>query len=229
MVQVEWVGQTDYLKALEWQKALVAERTVSPELEDRLLLLEHPPTYTLGKGGDRQNLLLDKTTLAQQKFAFYHVGRGGDITYHGPGQLVGYPIFNLKRLYRTGLDLHAYVRDIESVIIQTLAEFGIEGWRYKGYTGVWVKTESGPCKIAAIGIQVNSKGISSHGFALNVDPDLSHFDHIIPCGITEHGVTSLTKLLKRSYEVTDLVSPIIRAFSRVFEVEISPCFRTVLP
>jgi lipoyl(octanoyl) transferase len=224
VVEVEWVGQVNYMTTLEWQKTLVAERTADPDLDDKLLLLEHPPTYTLGRGGDIQNLLIDEATLAKQGIALYRIGRGGDITYHGPGQLVGYPILNLKRLYTArGFalpDLHVYVREIESVIIRALADFGVTGWRYKGYTGVWVDTDSGPCKIAAIGVRVSSKGISSHGFAFNIDPELSYFDHIIPCGIKEHSVTSLSELLGQPLTVTDVLSPITQAFSRVFEIEV---------
>ena len=224
MVEVEWIGQIDYMTALERQKELVAERASKPELNDKLLLLEHPPTYTLGKGGDIQHLLIQQTVLAQKGFSFYHVDRGGDITYHGPGQLVGYPVLHLKRLYRDrglgDLDLHLYVNEIEEVLIQVLAEFGVTGWRYKGYTGVWVDSDSGPCKIAAIGIRVTSKGISSHGFALNVDPELSHFQNIIPCGIQEHGVASLSRLLNQPVNIQEVLSPVIKAFSRVFNVEV---------
>ena len=168
--------------------------------------------------------MIQQTLLAQKGFSFYHVDRGGDITYHGPGQLVGYPVLQLRRLYRgrglDDLDLHLYVNEIEEVLMQVLAEFGITGWRYKGYTGVWVDTDSGPCKIAAIGIRVTSKGISSHGFALNVDPDLSHFQNIIPCGIQEHGVTGLSKLLNRPIKIQEVLSPIIKAFSQVFKIEV---------
>ena len=226
MVEVEWLGQIDYMTALEQQQTLVEERLNEPNLNDKLLLLEHPPTYTLGKGGDGQHLLIQKTVLAEKGFVFHQVDRGGDITYHGPGQLVGYPILNLRRLYKARgiqeLDLHFYVRDIEEVIIQGLAEFGVSGWRYKGYTGVWVDTDLGPCKVAAIGIRVNSKGISSHGFARNVDPDLTHFENIIPCGIQEHGVVSVSKLLNHPITVQEMLTPVINAFGRVFQVEVSP-------
>ncbi|MBD3326939.1 lipoyl(octanoyl) transferase LipB [candidate division KSB3 bacterium] len=235
MVLVEWLGQVDYLQALDRQRSLVAERTASPDREDRLLLLEHPPTYTLGSSGDMRHLLVDETTLTERGIAVYQgVGRGGDITYHGPGQLVGYPILHLKRLYAgrgfARPDLHLYVREIETVITQVLAQFGVSGWHYDGYPGVWVDTSSGPCKIAAIGVRVSSKGISSHGFALNVNPDMRYFDHIVPCGIHQHGVTSLTQLLGREMTVKDLLSLLVEAFRHVFQVEASPIvFREPTP
>ncbi len=138
-VAVDWLGQIDYQAALTLQESLVQDRATAPELEDRLLLLEHPPTYTLGRGGDMRHLLLDEAQLAERQIAFYRVGRGGDITYHGPGQLVGYPILNLKRLHRLrGLaqpDLHAYVNDVEETLIRTLASFDLRGWRYPGLHG----------------------------------------------------------------------------------------------
>ncbi|GAK57445.1 octanoyltransferase [Candidatus Vecturithrix granuli] len=222
-VAVDWLGRIDYQAALILQETLVQERVAAPELEDRLLLLEHPPTYTLGRGGDMRHLLLNEAQLAERQIAFYRVGRGGDITYHGPGQLVGYPILNLKRLHSLrGLaqpDLHAYVSDIEQVLIHTLAHFGVAGWRYEGYTGVWVDTANGPCKIAAIGVRVSSKGISSHGFALNVATDLSYFTHIIPCGIKEHGVTSLTRMLQRPVAIAEVIAPLVEAFREVFHME----------
>ena len=223
-LQTTWAGIVPYDTAWEWQKELVttlSETAVSPH---QLLLLEHPPTYTLGRRGTLDHLLLDEAQLEADGFTLRWVDRGGDITYHGPGQLVGYPILNLKRLFaQRGYerpDLHLYLRDLEEVIIQTLAEFGITGWRYKGYTGVWVDSPRGPEKIAAIGIRVNTKGISSHGFALNVRPDLSHFENIIPCGIQEHGVTSMSAVLQRPLSTTELIQPILTAFHNIFALEI---------
>lgn len=218
-LEVEWLGQVDYLEAWELQKQLVSERAERPFLPRKLLLLEHPHTYTLGSSGKLANLLVDEATLKTQGVAFYHVNRGGDITYHGPGQLVGYPILNLKQLQGTERpDLHVYVRAVEEVIIQTIGRFGIEGWRYPGYTGVWVETAVGPQKIAAIGIRVSSKGITSHGFALNVNTDLSYFEQIIPCGIKEHGVTSMEVIGKRPFAITNLLEPVIESFHEVFHI-----------
>jgi lipoate-protein ligase B len=219
-ISVEWLGRVEYDAAWELQKELVAERQ-RQQVEDRLLLLEHPAVYTLGRSGHEENLLLDEAQREQEGIALYYVDRGGDITYHGPGQLVGYPILDLKRLFaRRGYerpDLHQYLRDVEEVIIQALASFDVHAWRYDGYTGVWVDGDEGPEKIAAIGVKVSSKGISSHGFALNVDPNLAHFEGIVPCGIREHGVTSLARLLGRRLAVTDVVPAVIEAFSTVFE------------
>ncbi len=224
-LQVTWAGTVPYDAAWDWQKELVAALSdTAVSIPHQLLLLEHPPTYTLGRRGSLDHLLLNETQLKEGGFTLRWVDRGGDITYHGPGQLVGYPIFNLKQLFaRRGYerpDLHAYLRDLEEVIIQTLAQFGVNGWRYKGYTGVWVDSPRGPEKIAAIGIRVNTKGISSHGFALNVQPDLSHFSHIIPCGIRDHGVTSMSEVLQRPFSTTDLIQPVLAAFQEIFNLQI---------
>ncbi|MFQ5399565.1 MAG: lipoyl(octanoyl) transferase LipB [Anaerolineae bacterium] len=232
MIEIEWVGQVEYGVAWEWQKALVAERAASPETAGKLLLLEHPPTYTLGRRGRLEHLLLDEAGLAERGIAVYMVDRGGDITYHGPGQLVAYPILNLKHFpNRYGLSrVTAYVRDIEEVIIQVLAEYHITGYRIRKYTGVWVDTGSGPAKIAAIGIRVSGRGITSHGFALNVTTDLSYFDGIIPCGIQDHGVTSMAVVLGRPLSITELLPHVAAAFGRVFQVETSEIItRTLHP
>lgn len=222
MLEVEWLGRIAYDEAWELQKDLVAERAEEPR-PDRLLLLEHLPVYTLGRSGRLENLLLDEAEREGEGITVRWVDRGGDITYHGPGQLVGYPILNLKRLFRARgyerPDLHQYLRDVEEVIIRALDAFDIAGWRYEGYTGVWVDGPNGPLKIAAIGVKVSSKGISSHGFALNVDPDLEHFAGIIPCGIQEHGVTSLAQLLGRPVDVGNVIPPIVAAVARVFQVQ----------
>ncbi|MAT96535.1 MAG: lipoyl(octanoyl) transferase [Anaerolineaceae bacterium] len=220
-----WAGTVPYDAAWDWQKELVADLSeTAVSTSHHLLLLEHPPTYTLGRRGTLDHLLLDEAQLVEGGFTLRWVDRGGDITYHGPGQLVGYPILNLKQIFaRRGCnrpDLHLYLRDLEEGIIQTLAGFDIKGWRYKGYTGVWVDSPRGPEKIAAIGIRVNTKGISSHGFALNVQPDLNHFSHIIPCGIQEHGVTSMSAVLGRPFTTTELVQPILTAFQDIFDLKI---------
>lgn len=222
MVEISWLGRVSYEAAWNMQKALVAERTAAA-LPDRLLLLEHEPVYTLGRSGKEAHLLLDEAQRAAAGIGLHWVDRGGDITYHGPGQLVGYPILDLKRLYgNRGLarpDLHLYLREIEGVLMATLAVFGVRGWRYPGYTGVWVDTPAGPRKIAAIGVKVNSLGISSHGFALNVDPNLDHFAGIVPCGIEEHGVTSLAECLSRPVAIQEVISPLVAAFASLFQVE----------
>lgn len=222
MVEIEWLGRISYADAWALQRKVVAERT-DRELPDRLLLLEHDPVYTLGRSAKQEHLLLDEPARRAAGIALHWVDRGGDITYHGPGQLVGYPILNLKRHYRArGLDrpdLHRYLREIEEVLIQTVAAFSVTGRRYPGHTGVWVEMPAGPGKIAAIGIRVSARGISSHGFALNVDPNLEHFAGIIPCGIREHGVTALAGVLKRPVDVTEAVAPLVAAFEQVFHVQ----------
>lgn len=223
-LELRCVEQVAYDVAWQWQKERVALCSRQPHLPDQLFLLEHPPTYTLGRRGALEHLLLSQAELDAAGFTLRWVDRGGDITYHGPGQLVGYPILNLKRLFaRRGAgrpDLHQYLRDVEEVLIRALAVFGIQGWRYEGYTGVWVNGASGPEKIAAIGIKVSGSGISSHGFALNVNPDLGHFSHIIPCGIREYGVTSMSQLLARPLTTTELLPAVIDAFCHVFDMEL---------
>lgn len=217
-VEVTWAGCLDYVFAWEKQKALVAELSHCPERDGDLLLLEHPPTYTLGRNGHRENLLLDETALKEQGIAFYHVDRGGDITYHGPGQLVGYPILNLKQLYSAyslGL-VRRYVVDLEETLIQAIAPFGLVGQRYENHRGVWIETEAGFAKIAAIGIRISSGGITSHGFALNVAPNMGHFAGIIPCGLEGYAVTSMADLLKRPITVAEVLPHVITAFGRVF-------------
>ncbi len=221
MVEVEWAGQVAYAEAWQWQKTLVAVRSEAADLAHKLLLLEHPHTYTLGRRGKIENLLLSPAELDARGITVHRVDRGGDITYHGPGQLVGYPILNMRQLGRQGLGcMRAYVEDIEEMLIQTLAAFDLEACRYPGFTGVWVDTAQGLEKIAAIGIRINNAGVSSHGFALNVNTDLSYFSGIIPCGIDDHGVTSMEKVLQRPLHTTDIIPHLIDAFSRVFQVEL---------
>jgi len=229
-IQVTWLGQIEYDSAWELQKQSISRHQQDATLPDELYLLEHPPTYTLGRSGRLENLLISNEEITENAFTLRWVDRGGDITYHGPGQLVGYPILNLKRLFsqrgKDRPDLHQYLRDLEEVIIQALAEFGLRSWRYEGYTGVWINTQNGPEKIAAIGIKVSHGGFSSHGFALNVCPNLKHFDNIIPCGIKEHGVTSMAEVLKRPFTLLDLQHPITKSFCTVFEYQ--PFYSTAI-
>ena len=220
-IDVEWRGQIDYLRAWEQQKALAAERIADPTLTGKLLLLEHPPTYTLGRNGRLENLLLSEDELNERNIAFYQVDRGGDITYHGPGQLVGYPILSLKHVYdQPGLGMvQRYVSDLEEVLIQSLEQFGIEAQRFAGHRGVWVETAVGLNKIAAIGVRIQRGGITSHGFALNVNPDLAYFDNIIPCGIQDHGVVSMAQISGRPFTIAEVLPHIVAAFSAVFQVQ----------
>lgn len=219
------LGLVDYAEAWALQKRLVAERAEG-RIGDTLLLLEHPHTYTLGRSGKLEHLLMSQAERQARGVSVHWVDRGGDITYHGPGQLVGYPIilvpYALAALSPQDgrdripqADYVRYLRDIEEVIIRTLATFGVRGARVAGYTGVWVGGE----KIAAIGVKVNARGISSHGFALNVCPDLSYFAGIIPCGIADRGVTSLERVLGRPVTVDEVIPAVIAAFGEVFGCE----------
>jgi lipoyl(octanoyl) transferase len=177
-------GAVPYLEAWGWQRELV-ERRQRREGRDTLLLLEHPRVYTLGKRADRTNVLFDDATLAERGIEVVEVDRGGDVTYHGPGQLVGYPILRLH-----GTPVVDYVRALEELLIRAIATFGITAGRSPGYTGVWVGDE----KVAAIGVRVAAGGVTSHGFALNVTSDLADFGGIVPCGIADRGVCTLASL-----------------------------------
>ena len=218
-IEIEWHGRIDYQTAWDCQKRLAAERKADPTLPGKLLLLEHPPTYTLGRNGRLDNLLLTEQELAQRGIGLFRVERGGDITYHGPGQLVGYPILNLRQVYPAfGLGrIREYVTDLEAVLIQTLDDFGISGRRHDQHRGVWVETAAGLAKIAAIGVRI-SGGISSHGFALNIAPDLDYFSGIVPCGIQEHGVTSMAVELEYPVTIQDVLPHLTAAFQNVFPI-----------
>lgn len=205
--QAKWLGTIDYLRAWELQAATVAERRAGRGV-DTLYLLEHPPTYTVGRRGGREHLLVDDETLARLEAVVYEVDRGGDITYHGPGQLVGYPIVDLRR---RGLDAHAYVRALEETLIRALAAYGLAGERSPGYPGVWLGDE----KVAAIGVRIGG-GVSSHGFALNVNTDLKYFRHIVPCGIHDRGVTSMARALGRTVPMAEVREVAARCFADLF-------------
>ena len=188
-LRIRWLGRLDYGEAWDLQKAFWEGRVGGRSGDDRLLLLEHPHVYTVGRNGDGSNLLAGPDRLVELGATVEFVDRGGDITYHGPGQLVGYPIFAVPRL-GDGFDMVGHVRRLEQVLLATLRRFGIEAWIEDGFTGVW--TDRG--KLAAIGVRV-ARGVSMHGFALNVDPDLAYFGHIVPCGIVDRPVTSMAALL----------------------------------
>lgn len=177
---------------------------------DILFFVEHPHVYTLGKSGDKANLLKGLAELKEIKAEFIEIDRGGDITYHGPGQIVGYPIIDLDRHFT---DIHKYLRVLEEVIIRTCADFGIEAGRIEGLTGVWTGNE----KICAMGIRC-SRWVTMHGFALNVNTDLSYFNHIVPCGITGRSVTSFQAKLGKKIDEADVKERIIVHFSELFEV-----------
>ncbi|MCP3996419.1 MAG: lipoyl synthase [bacterium] len=202
-VRVRWLGRLPYAEAWDLQKAFWEGRVEGRAQDDCLLLLEHPHTYTVGRNGDGSNLLIPEAELGGIGAEIHNVDRGGDITYHGPGQLVGYPIFGVPKL-PNGFDMVGHVRRIESTIIGALRDLGIEAWAEEGLTGVW--TPHG--KIAAIGVRV-ARGVSMHGFAINADPDLGYFENIVPCGISDRSVTSVSKVLGRSVSLEEVVEALL--------------------
>jgi lipoyl(octanoyl) transferase len=216
-LEIRRLGTVPYGDALDIQAELVRERRAG-EIPDTLLLLEHPHVITLGSGWHPENVVADEAERARLGIEMYRTGRGGDVTYHGPGQLVGYPILDLKP---DRCDLHAYLRDLEEVLIRALGDFGIDAGRADGLTGAW----AGDAKLAAIGVRVSSGWITSHGFALNVDPDLTYFGTIVPCGIRDHGVSSMTSALGHPLEISEVEGPVIRRFCEVFGREVLPVTR----
>lgn len=200
-----------YAAALELQAALVAERQAG-RVPDMLLLLEHDPVLTLGRNARRENVLIPEEALRARGIALFETGRGGDVTYHGPGQIVGYPIVELPPGRR---DVHRYVRDLEEVMIRTCADQGVGAGRIQGLTGAWVGQE----KIGAIGVRI-ARWVTSHGFALNVSLDLAPFDMIVPCGIRGRGVTSLERLLGGPVGAEQVLVGLAAHFAAVFESEI---------
>jgi len=206
--EVRELGRVEYGAVLDWQRTLVAARKAGT-VPDQLLLVEHPHVITLGRNGRLENLLASEEVLARAGIAFYPSDRGGDITYHGPGQLVGYPILDLREWRR---DVGAYVRAVEQVIIDTLADYGIAAGRIPKLTGVWV----GERKIAAIGVHL-SRWVTSHGFALNVHTELGYFQYIVPCGLTRP-VASMAQLGVRA-SVPEVSRRLARHFGRVFDCE----------
>jgi len=200
------LGRIGYAEALELQRTLV-DRRKRGEVPDQLLIVEHPHVVTMGRNGHQENVLATPELLERAGIDFHHTDRGGDVTYHGPGQIVGYPIFDLREWKR---DVVAYVRGIEQMLMDALAEFGIQAGRSAGETGVW--TERG--KIAAIGVHI-SRWVTSHGFALNVDTDLSYFKFIVPCGLTKP-VTSMRAMGSQASR-EQVISALERSFGRVFD------------
>jgi lipoyl(octanoyl) transferase len=205
---VRRLGVVPYAEALALQAELVQKRRIG-EIADTLLLLEHPHVITLGSGAHQENILLTNDERVAAGIELFDAGRGGDVTYHGPGQLVGYPILHLEAGHR---DLHGYLRDLEEVLIRVLERFGLAAARKEGLTGAWV----GHRKLAAIGVRVSSGWITSHGFALNVDPELRYFQAIIPCGIRDHGVGSIARELARPVAMDEVEREVVRQFRGVF-------------
>lgn len=200
-------GTISYLEAWEWQQQLQRDRIENPDLADALMVLEHPPVYTLGQGATTDFLRFDPENTP---LPIHRVERGGEVTYHCPGQIVGYPILNLRRHHQ---DLHWYLRQLEEVLIRLLQIYGLEGERIPGFTGVWV----GQHKVAAIGIKV-SRWVTMHGFALNVCPDMGGFSQIVPCGIADKPVGSLKQWLPQ-IKIEEVRSHLIDCFAEVFQLQ----------
>lgn len=227
LVRFRDLGLADFKNCWDYQEKLLAEATrvktknkqdgLGLLPENNLLFVEHPHVYTLGKSGTEENLLVSASLLESIGAQFYKINRGGDITYHGPGQLVGYPVFDLEQFFT---DIHKYMRYLEEAVIRTLAEWGIESGRYPGYTGVWLDPdkEEKARKICAMGVKC-SRWITMHGFALNVNPDLSYFEHIVPCGIREKEVTSMARELGFTPEMQKVKARMLYHLAEVFEFE----------
>jgi lipoyl(octanoyl) transferase len=213
VLDVRRMGRVPYADALALQRSLVEDRRAG-RVDDLLLLVEHPHVLTLGVRGDggRAHILVAPDALASRGVDVHETGRGGDVTYHGPGQIVGYPIIDLNPDRR---DVHRYVRDLETVLIRTAADYRIVAGRVEGWTGVWVGDE----KLAAIGVRI-ARWITSHGFAFNVTTDLDYFNLIVPCGIADRGVTSLARLLGRPLDPVEVQNRIIEHFCNVFDMKV---------
>jgi lipoyl(octanoyl) transferase len=233
------LGWMEYQAAWDYQEALLRENVgvkaknrelamgihesvipaeAEPSTHHYLLFVEHPPVYTLGKSGSVNNVLIDEPGRLAKGIGFYHTNRGGDITFHGPEQIVGYPILDLEKFYT---DIGKYLRNLEEVIIATMAEYGLKGERSPGETGVWMDASlpGKERKICAMGIRC-SRWVTMHGFAFNVNTDLTYFDHIIPCGIQNKQVTSLEKELGRTLDINEVKEKLKANFEKVFEVEL---------
>ncbi|MBN3520474.1 lipoyl(octanoyl) transferase LipB [Algoriphagus lutimaris] len=224
------LGFMDYQEAWDFQESIFA-KTVAQKIENRnssvdrqvptenyVFFVEHPHVYTLGKSGKEENLLLDQKGLEEKKATYYKINRGGDITYHGPGQLVGYPILDLDNFFT---DIHKYLRLLEEAIILTLKEYQIESGRIEGLTGVWIDhiEQKNPRKICALGVK-SSRWVTMHGFAFNINPDLSYFGNIIPCGIDDKAVTSLSQELGKEVNLQEVKEKVKNHLIDLFEMEL---------
>ncbi|WP_082455391.1 lipoyl(octanoyl) transferase LipB [Hymenobacter sp. AT01-02] len=234
-IQVRRLGLVPYEPTWELQEQLLAS-TLAIKASNReaqeadaptqgtpnyLLLCEHPHVYTLGKSGKPEHLLLDEASLAEHGATFHRINRGGDITYHGPGQLVGYPIFDLDNFFT---DIHRYLRVLEEAVIHTLAEYGLVAGRIAGLTGVWLDFEEGaanPRKICAMGVKC-SRWVTMHGFALNVNTDLAYFSHIVPCGIADKAVTSLQQEVGHPVALSEVQERLLQHLTTLFGAEVQP-------
>jgi len=239
-VEFRDLGSMEYKAAWDYQESLLQENlkiksvvhntdgtvdTTSLPTQHYLLFVEHPPVYTLGKSGKMEHVLINEQQRMQEGIEFFHTNRGGDITFHGPQQIVGYPILDLEKFYT---DIGRYLRELEEVIIRTLAEYGIVAGRSAGETGVWIDAtvKGKERKICAMGVRC-SRWITMHGFALNVNTDLHYFDHIIPCGIANKKVTSIKEELGKEVDVEEVKEKLKRNFSEVFHVSIAEAHQKV--
>ena len=230
-VNFQHLGLVDYQQAWDYQEKLFAD-TIQTKIENRkrpeeeqeitpnyLLFCQHPHVYTLGKSGQADNLLLNETQLLEKKASYYKINRGGDITYHGPGQLVAYPILDLENFFT---DIHRYLRYLEEAVILTLADFGLEAGRIDGLTGVWLDhvRQENPRKICAMGVK-SSRWVTMHGLALNVNPDLAYFGYIIPCGIRDKAVTSMRQELGETLDMREVEASLGQHLSELFGMELT--------
>lgn len=223
----DW-GQTDYQEAWDRQEALFGQITAQKAANrlgepsdaptpNYLIFTEHPHVYTLGKSGKPEHLLLDESGLTEKQAVFYRINRGGDITYHGPGQIVGYPILDLDNFFT---DIHRYLRTLEEAVIRTLADYGITAGRFPGYTGVWLDADNERArKICAMGVRA-SRWVTMHGFAFNVNTDLSYFGHIVPCGIEDKDVTSMKRELGATQDIAAVKIRLKQHLADLFGMEL---------
>ena len=213
-----WKYQEKIFNKIIYQKVQNRSKEKKIETKNFLILTEHNHVYTIGKSGDLNNLLIDKDELIKREIEYYKINRGGDITYHGPGQIMVYPIFDLDNFFT---DINLYLRKLEEIIIYTLQSYGLKGFTIKGETGVWVKDENGLSKkICAFGIRA-SRWVTMHGLCFNINPDLSYFDFIIPCGIKDKGVTSLSLIKKEDIDINKVKLRLVENFKLVFKAEIN--------
>lgn len=212
-----WEYQEDIFKKIIDQKIKNRSNENKMETNNFLIITEHDPVYTIGKSGDISNLLLNDDEMKTQGIEFYKINRGGDITYHGPGQIMGYPIIDLDNFFT---DINLYLRKLEEVIINTLKSYDLEGFTIKGETGVWVKDNNGLSKkVCAFGIRA-SRWVTMHGFSFNVNPELNYFKNIIPCGITDKGVTSVSELINRNIEMNEIKQILYKNFAESFSAKL---------
>jgi lipoyl(octanoyl) transferase len=212
-----WEYQEDIFKKIIDQKIKNRSNENKMETNNFLIITEHDPVYTIGKSGDISNLLLNDDEMKTQGIEFYKINRGGDITYHGPGQIMGYPIIDLDNFFT---DINLYLRKLEEVIINTLESYDLEGFTIKGETGVWVKDNNGLSKkVCAFGIRA-SRWVTMHGFSFNVNPELNYFKNIIPCGITDKGVTSVSELKNRNIEMNEIKQILYKNFAESFSAKL---------